>query len=242
VSPPRRRHPSPVQPEEQPALPLDVPEGTPPARVPRRRRLLPVEQPGQFSFAGALQEDAEAEEAVEEGESAVPAAEDLAVGHGSTVPASETTPTVQETGEAEIDVDPPGFDADPFAEIPGHGPGVAPAGEYVLLPASLRGRLDLRELTRFLGALPTVIKDWEGAPDVEEGGVRLRGVQGGAWIYPEARRVRLVTDGEVRGPVAEDLIAVCRWLEARAGMRLYPEGESPGPGADRSLDPWDVFG
>jgi hypothetical protein len=137
--------------------------------------------------------------------------------------------------------EPPDFEPDPFADIPGLGPAPPQTGEYVLLPASLRGRLDLREFTRFLGALPSVVRDWEGAPEVDEGGIRLRSADGGAWLYPEARRVRLVTDGSVDGRLAEDLVALCRWLESRAGMRLYSAGSAETTGPDRSLDPWETF-
>jgi hypothetical protein len=133
------------------------------------------------------------------------------------------------------------FDPDPFAEIPGFARAVSVAREYVLLPGSLRGRLDLREFARFLASLPTTVKDWDGAPEIEEGGIRLRGPEGGAWLYPEASRVRVVTDGAIAGPVGEDLVALCRWLDGRAGMRLYPAGETSGAGADRSLDPWETF-
>jgi len=69
----------------------------------------------------------------------------------------------------------------------------------------------------------------------------MRGPEGGAWVYPEPNRVRLVTDGAVTRRVAEDLTALCRWVESRAGMRLYPAGETPGAGADRSLDPAEAF-
>jgi hypothetical protein len=135
----------------------------------------------------------------------------------------------------------PDLSLDPFADIPGLGPAAPGPGEYVLLPASLRGRLNLGEFSRFLAALPTVVRDWEGAPEVDDGGIRLRGGAGGAWIYPEASRVRLATDGFTDGPVAEDLVALCRWLESRAGMRLYPAGETTTSAADRSLDPWETF-
>jgi hypothetical protein len=149
-------------------------------------------------------------------------------------------PTDAEADPSEWESESSAFDPDPFATIPDSMPSRV-AGEFALLPASLRGRLDLRDLTRFLATLPTVVKDWDGAPEVDDGGVRLRGPQGGAWIYPEARRVRLITDGVLRGPVGEDLTALCRWLDTRAGMRLYPAGESPGAGADRSIDPWETF-
>ena len=139
------------------------------------------------------------------------------------------------------EAEPPDFEPDPFAEIPGFEPAPSGAAQFVLLPGSLRSRLDLRDLFRFLGSLPTVVRDWEGGPEVEDGGVRLRGPEGDAWVYPEARRVRLVTDGSLAGPIADDLLALCRWLETRAGMRLYPEGESPTQGADRSLDPAQTF-
>jgi hypothetical protein len=145
----------------------------------------------------------------------------------------------EELSSAELE--PLEFDPDPFAEIPGFARAVSAAQEFVLLPGSLRGRLDLREFTRFLASLPTVAKDWEGAPEIDDGGIRLRGPEGGAWIYPEANRVRLVTDGGTSGSVGEDLVALCRWLEGRAGMRLYPAGETRGAGVDRSLDPWEAF-
>ncbi len=76
---------------------------------------------------------------------------------------------------------------------------------------------------------------------MEDGGVRLCGPGGGAWVYPEARRVRVITDAVGPGPVAEDLVALCRWLDTRAGMRLYPAGETTGGSVDRSLDPWETF-
>ena len=76
---------------------------------------------------------------------------------------------------------------------------------------------------------------------MDDGGIRLRGPEGGAWIYPEPNRVRVVTDSAITRPVAEDLVALCRWLESRAGMQLYPAGEATGTRADRSLDPWDTF-
>ena len=53
--------------------------------------------------------------------------------------------------------------------------------------------------------------------------------------------MRVVTDSAITRPVAEDLVALCRWLESRAGMQLYPAGEATGTRADRSLDPWDTF-
>jgi hypothetical protein len=152
----------------------------------------------------------------------------------------QSTGAEEELSSAEPE--PPEFDPDPFAEIPGFARSISVAQEFVLLPGSLRGRLDLREFSRFLASLPTVAKDWEGAPEIDDGGIRLRGAEGGAWIYPEANRVRLVTDGDTGGPVGEDLVALCRWLESRAGMRLYPAGETRGAGADRSLDPWETFG
>jgi hypothetical protein len=139
------------------------------------------------------------------------------------------------------DPEPPDFDPDPFAEIPGFVPAPSVTQEFVLLPGSLRGRLDLRQLTGFLAALPTVVRDWDGAPEIDDGGLRLRGPKGGAWVYPEASRVRLVTDGALAGPIGEDLVALSRWLETHAGMRLYPAGETAGTGVDRSLDPWETF-
>jgi hypothetical protein len=141
----------------------------------------------------------------------------------------------------EFDREPQEFELDPFADIPGFIPAVPVAQEFVLLPGSLRSRLDVREFTRFLASLPSVARDWEGAPEMDDGGIRLRGPEGGAWIYPEPKRVRVVTDSAVTPPVAEDLVALCRWLESRAGMQLYPAGEPTGSGADRSLDPWDTF-
>jgi hypothetical protein len=164
----------------------------------------------------------------------------------STPEVAEQGPNVLESSHSEAeppenDVEPMQFDPDPFAEIPGFARSVSAAREFVLLPGSLRSRLDLRELTRFLASLPTVTKDWDGAPEIDDGGIRLRGPEGGAWIYPEANRVRVVTDGTVEGPVGEDLVALCRWLEGRAGMRLYPAGETCGAGVDRSLDPWETF-
>jgi hypothetical protein len=161
-------------------------------------------------------------------------------------PAPGIEAAVAEAPEFEVELLPPRAEAsdaavDPFAEIPGLGPPAAGPGEYVLLPASLRGRLDLREFSRFLATLPTVVRDWDGAPEVDDGGLRLRGPAGGAWVYPEASRVRLVTDGFTDGPLGEDLVALCRWLESRAGMRLYPAGETTSSGVDRSLDPWETF-
>jgi hypothetical protein len=159
-------------------------------------------------------------------------------------PAPEPLPDSPDPAELETvppEPEPPDFDPDPFADIPGLGPTPPASGEFVLLPASLRGRLDLREFTRFLADLPTVVRDWEGAPEVDEGGIRLRGAEGGAWLYPETRRVRLVTDGATEGRLGEDLVALCRWLESRAGMRLYPEGAGAAVGPDRSLDPWETF-
>jgi hypothetical protein len=135
----------------------------------------------------------------------------------------------------------PQWDPDPFAEIPGFQARHTVTREYVLLPGSLRSRLDLREFTRFLTGLSSVVRDCDGAPEVDDGGVRLCGTQGGAWIYPEAGRVRLTADGELTGPVGEDLVVLCRWLEGRAGLRLYPAGEITGAGVDRSLDPWETF-
>src|SRR5262249_36929084 len=143
--------------------------------------------------------------------------------------------------ELAAEPEPPEFDPDPFAEIPGFARAVSLAREFVLLPGSLRSRLDLREFTRFLASLPTVMKDWDGGPEIEEGGIGMRGPEGGAWVYPEANRVRVVTDGSIGGPVGEDLVAVCRWLDGRAGMRLYPAGETRAAGADRTLDPWETF-
>jgi hypothetical protein len=142
------------------------------------------------------------------------------------------------TEPLEFDPDPPAFDPDPFAEIPGFAPVTE---EFVLLPSTLRSRLDMREFTRFLASLTSVARDWEGAPEVEEGGLHLTGPGGGAWVYPEPQRVRVVADSPLTRMVAEDLVALCRWLELRAGMRLYPAGEAPGAGADRSLDPWEAF-
>jgi hypothetical protein len=175
------------------------------------------------------------------------ACETVLAASGSPIRVRDRGPAIPPAAEAGPDAgpafepEPPDFDPDPFAEIPGFAPAAAAPGEYVLLPASLHSRFDLREFTRFLGTLRTVVRDWEGAPEVEDGGIRLRGTGGGAWVYPEARRVRVVTDGETGEPVAEDLVALCRWLDTRAGMRLYPAGEAAGGGVDRSLDPWETF-
>ena len=209
--------------EDQPALPLDL--GALDPTPPRSRRSPPRARgaaPIQFSF-GLAEEDEDQDAAPSSG----------AIETQPTPPEEEDLPTVEP--------EPPGFDPDPFAEIPGFRRVANVAREFALLPGSLRGRLDLREFSRFLASLATVVKDWEGAPEIEEGGIRLRGLEGGAWVYPEANRVRLVTDGAISGPIGEDLVALCRWLDGRAGMRLYPAGETRGVGVDHSLDPWDAF-
>jgi hypothetical protein len=158
------------------------------------------------------------------------------------LPAAEPARTPVATAEPpDQEPEPPEFDPDPFAEIPGFTPAAPVAGEYLLLPGSLRGKLDLREFSRFLATLQSIVKDWEGAPEVDDGGVRLRGAEGGAWVYPEGKRVRLAVDGTIQGAVGEDLVALCRWLEARSGMLLYPAGEAVAAGVDRSLDPWETF-
>ncbi len=245
--PPSRKQPPPW---DQPALPLDVAECPAPPRAPRLRRRSPGAAPSQLTL-DALEEAVDGEScetalpARGEAGAQPPAGVSEEIRHLMPAAAAGESDDGPAPDVAEIEFEPPSFERDPFAEIPALGPAppaAATTGEFVLLPASLRGRLDLREFSRFLAALPTVTRDWEGAPEVEEGGIRLRGADGGAWLYPEARRVRLVTDGNPRGPVAADLVALCRWLEARAGMRLYPEGESSGAGVDRSLDPWEAFG
>jgi hypothetical protein len=242
VSLPGRRRPSS---EEQPALPLDL--SAPEPATPRGRRSRSRargEAPVQLTL-GLAEEDHE-EEPEEREDAHYPAPPMLEPEPSSRV--LEAGPPIEypERFPAEESLppdepEPADFDPDPFAEIPGFARAVTEVREFVLLPGSLRGRLDLRELSRYVASLTTVVKDWEGAPEIEDGGIRLRGSEGGAWIYPETNRVRLATDGAVRGPVGEDLIALCRWLEARAGMRLYPAGETRGAGADRSLDPWETF-
>ena len=210
--PPRRLASS----TDQPALPLDLGVAAPaPPRAPRVRPRPREEAPAQLTLEMALEQGGKGEQ--HELGVAEPAAEPL-----------------------EFEAEPPDFDPDPFAEIPGFVPPPA-AQELVLLPGSLRSRLDMREFTRFLASLPSVARDWEGAPEMDDGGIRLHGPEGGAWIYPEPNRVRLVTDNTLTAAVGEDLVALCRWLESRAGMQLYSAGEATGTGADRSLDPWDTF-
>lgn len=228
---PRRDRPSLA---DQPALPLDLGAAVPaPPRARLSRSRLHGEGPVQFSLEIAAEPANGAEEEIARPLHAEPPP-----------PASPPScaPVVEHPEESlESDAEPPAFDPDPFAEIPGMASSAAATREYVLLPGSLRGRLDLRELTRFLATLRCVVRDWEGTPEVDDGGIRLRGPEGGAWIYPEPNRVRLSTDGELTGPAGEDLVALCRWVEGRAGMRLYPAGESTGAGVDRSLDPWGTF-
>lgn len=227
---PRRRLASSA---EQPALPLDLgAEGAPSPRPRRTRPRHRREEPVQLAFDGGWEPGLERQGGDEPEETAAPL---------SAAPPEPEPSSRDFAGEEEFEVEPPAFDPDPFAAIPGFARAVSVAREFVVLPGSLRGRLDLREFSRFLASLPTVVRDWEGAPEIEDGGIRLTGAEGGAWVYPEGRRVRLVTDGDVGGPVAEDLVALCRWLDSRAGMRLYPAGEAAGAGTDRSLDPWETF-
>jgi len=232
---PSRRYGSP---DDQPSLALDLEAATPaPPRARRARSPRSGGEAVQLSLDIALEDadragSAGSESATERSELFLPGVDQLAAPSAPDEPAEELP---------ELEPEPPEFDPDPFADIPGFVPAVPVAQEFVLLPGSLRSRLDMREFTRFLASLPSVARDWEGAPEMDDGGIRLRGPEGGAWIYPEASRVRLVTDGDLSRPVAEDLVALCRWLESRAGMRLYPAGEAAGTGADRSLDPWDTF-
>jgi hypothetical protein len=229
-----RRNRQPVA--DQPALPLDVGAAAPaPTREPRHRSRPRGEAPLQLSLEMTAADEAEG---AEEWAPTEPSSAEPSPPTPSRPPSAVSEPAAE---PLELDPDPPEFDPDPFADIPGFTPVPAVTREFVLLPGSLRGRLDLRELTRFLAALPTVMRDWDGAPEVDDGAVRLRGPEGGAWIYPEPNRVRVVTDGTVTPPLADDLVAVCRWLESRAGMQLYPAGEANGRGADRSLDPGDTF-
>jgi len=234
--PPRSRRPG--RSDDQPALPLDLGAPMPAApRPPRSSRRTPVEAAVQLTMGLTLED----EDSVPSEETApVIEPESRVAEPGATMAFAEIPPAEAEWPKAEPE--PPAFDPEPFAEIPGFARAVSVAREFVLLPGSLRSRLDLREFTRFLASLPTTVKDWDGAPEIEEGGIRLRGPEGGAWLYPEASRVRVVTDGAIAGPVGEDLVALCRWLDGRAGMRLYPAGETRGAGADRSLDPWETFG
>ncbi len=221
---------------EQPALPLDLGAAAPGApRERRSRSRRGGERPVQLSLEMAAEDEADG---VQKGESIQTSSLRPAAPDGRSSRPRVAEPAVE---SLEIEAELPEFDPDPFAEIPGYAPSPVLTQEYVLLPASLRGRLDLREFTRFLASLPSVVRDWEGTPEVDEGGVRLSGPEGGAWVYPEASRVRLTTNGVIAGPAGEDLVALCRWLEGRAGMRLYPAGEITGAGVDRSLDPWDTF-
>lgn len=229
---PRRR---PIHAADQPALPLDVEAAEPTSARRQRSRARTREEPVvQLALDGW-------DETAPPADPPFVATESEPLEAVPCPGAAECEALAVEVEAPPLDVEASDSSADPFADIPGMEPAAGP-GEYVLLPASLRGRLDLREFSRFLGTLPTVIRDWDGAPEVDDGGIRLRGPAGGAWIYPEASRVRLVTDGFTDGPLAEDLVALCRWLESRAGMRLYPAGETTSSGADRSLDPWETFG
>jgi hypothetical protein len=209
-------------------LPLDVGAAVPAGARRLRSRPRGAEQPPLQLALDVWQED--------------PPGNAIAPPQGKSAPSSPAVnDALPEDEEPRTEVEPPGLDADPFADIPGLGPSPPGGGEFALLPTSLRSRLDLREFSRFLASLPTVVRDWEGAPEVEEGGIRLGDADGGAWVYPEPRRVRLVTDGAADSRVAEDMVALCRWLEARAGMRLYPAGANEAASPDRSLDPWDTF-
>jgi hypothetical protein len=243
--------------EEQPALPLDLgaPDPAPP-RARRARSRAGGNAPVQLTL-GLVEEDealfpptaesdgSEMPQDTPQPGAAVPPDGEAAplprVSEAGAAPLDFSSAAATEEEPPDADLEPPHFDPDPFAEIPGMARAIREAQEFVLLPGSLRSRLDLREFSRFLASLPTVVKEWDGAPEVDDGGIRLRGPEGGAWIYPEAHRVRLVVDGVSTGPVGEDLTALCRWLETRAGMRLYLAGETRGAGADRSLDPWETF-